>query len=75
MQRYFQSYFQGMWTAYIQNIRTGYPGFAMPANTTLPQRWMYPQTEYNNNTKNVEEAIKNQFGAQENITSKTWWVK
>lgn len=75
MQRYFQSYFQGMWTAYIQNIRTGYPGFAMPANTTLPQRWMYPQTEYNNNTKNVEEAIKNQFGAQEDITTKTWWVK
>ncbi len=75
MQRYIASYFQGGWTAYFQNLRTGYPGFMIPDGRALPYRWMYPQAEYTNNPDNVEAAINRQFGQQETTTDKTWWLK
>lgn len=74
-QRYFNSYFQGMWTPFFEYLRTGYPGFPIAPTSTLPYRWMYPQDEYNNNGDNVQAAIKGQFGNVENVTNKTWWLK
>ncbi|MDR3367239.1 MAG: SusD/RagB family nutrient-binding outer membrane lipoprotein [Prevotellaceae bacterium] len=76
LQKYFQSFLQGKWTPFFDALRTGYPEYRRPAGVKLPFRWMYPQSEYSYNAKNVAEAIKNQFGeGNDKIDQKTWWLK
>jgi hypothetical protein len=76
LQKYFQSFLQGKWTPFFEALRTGYPDYRRPAGVEIPFRWMYPQSEYNYNAKNVAEAIKNQFGEGNDKTDqKTWWMK
>jgi hypothetical protein len=76
LQKYFQSFFQGKWTPLFDNMRTGYPEYRRPAGVEIPFRWIYPQSEYNNNAENVSEAIKQQFGeGNDKINQKTWWLK
>lgn len=75
MQKYLRSFHQGGYTAYFDHLRTGYPGLRKAANVKTAYRWMYPQDEYNNNTANVSDAIKSQFGGNDNINLQTWWLK
>jgi hypothetical protein len=75
MQKYLRSFHQGGYTAYFDHLRTGYPSFRKAANVKTAYRWMYPQDEYNNNTANVSDAIKSQFGGNDNINLQTWWLK
>lgn len=75
-QRYLQSFFQGGWSAFYNQLRTGYPSFRRPAGVNIPYRWIYPQSEYNTNSDNVSNAIKDQFGAgNDKIDQSTWWIK
>ncbi|UIR54740.1 SusD/RagB family nutrient-binding outer membrane lipoprotein [Sphingobacterium sp. SRCM116780] len=75
MQKYLRSFHQGGYSAYFDHLRTGYPSFSKAENVKVAYRWMYPQDEYNNNTVNVSEAIKNQFAGNDNINLQTWWLK
>ncbi|MDR3188313.1 MAG: SusD/RagB family nutrient-binding outer membrane lipoprotein [Prevotellaceae bacterium] len=76
LQKYFQSFLQGKWTPFFDALRTGYPEYRRPAGVELPFRWMYPQSEYDYNAKNVTDAIKKQFGeGNDKINQKTWWLK
>lgn len=75
IQHYIQTYFHGTWTAYHNYLRTGYPKFLMADGVTMPTRWLYPQSEYNNNRENVNEAISRQFGNEEIIRNVVWWLK
>lgn len=75
MQKYLRSFHQGGYTAYFDHLRTGYPTLRKAANVKTAFRWMYPQDEYNNNTANVSDAIKSQFGGNDNINLQTWWLK
>lgn len=68
-------YFQGTWRAYFDYLRTGYPEFRLSAGMKVPTRWMYPQSEYNDNADNVSEAIQKQFGGNDNIYGTMWWLK
>jgi hypothetical protein len=36
---------------------------------------MYPSSELTNNTTNVQAAITSQFGGNDAISQKTWWLK
>lgn len=74
-QRYIASFFQGMWTPFFEYLRTGYPALRRPAGVSVPNRWMYPQAEYNNNTVNVQAALQRQFSGQDKISDATWWNK
>lgn len=75
-QKYCVSFYQGGWDPYFENLRTGYPGLMHIEGTTLPYRWMYPDSEYRYNTENVEEAITRQFGENNDRTSAIpWWLK
>lgn len=75
-QKYLQTYFQNGLTAYFSALRTGYPAYRRPAGVNLPFRWIYPQSEYNNNTEQVKKAITSQFGANnDQINQPTWWIK
>ncbi len=75
-QKYCVSFFQGGWYPFFEHLRTGYPQFAHLADNPIPYRWMYPDTENKYNTQNVEEAVKNQFGENnDKISAKPWWLK
>lgn len=76
MQKYLPSFLQGsLWLPYYEALRTGYPEFCRASGVQLPYRWMYPQSEYNNNAKNVEAALQSQFGGQDRTSDPTWWIK
>lgn len=76
MQKYLRSFLQGGWTPYFEHLRTGYPSFLEPSSGAPPKRWMYPQSEYQNNNAHVSEAIDRQFGdGGDNIRSTPWWLK
>ena len=74
-QKYCVSFFQGGWSPFFEHLRTGYPSFAHLADSPVPYRWMYPETESKYNTQNVEDAVTRQFGANnDKITAKPWWL-
>lgn len=75
MQKYIRSFHQGSWTAYFDHLRTGYPTFSKANPNHIAYRWMYPLKEYNSNSTNVAEAIKNQFAGSDVTTAQPWWVK
>ena len=75
-QKYLRTFFQSGWSAFYDQLRTGYPEFRRPQGVNVPFRWIYPQTEYDNNRANVSKAIENQFGAgNDKINQQVWWVK
>lgn len=75
MQKYLVNFYQGNWDSYYEQLRTGYPDFRRAAGVSLPKRWMYPQSEYNTNVDHVKEALKRQFGAENDDTRQTpWWL-
>lgn len=75
-QKYLRTFFQSGWTAFYENLRTGYPEFRRPQGVTIPYRWIYPQSEYDNNRTNVSKAIASQFGAgNDKINQLVWWLK
>lgn len=74
-QKYFTSFLQSGWRMYFDHLRTGYPNFTYLGTDTPPSRWIYPSSEYNDNSENVSKAIKDQFGAgNDEIRQKTWWL-
>lgn len=75
-QKYLPTFLQGsMWMPYYDQLRTGYPEFRRAAGVSLPYRWMYPQAEYNNNVTNVQAALQSQFGGNDRISDKPWWLR
>lgn len=75
-QKYLRSFLQGGWTPYFENLRTGYPHFLEPESGAPPTRWIYPQSEYQNNNQHVSEAISHQFGeGNDVIRAIPWWLK
>ncbi|NGP90128.1 SusD/RagB family nutrient-binding outer membrane lipoprotein [Fodinibius halophilus] len=76
MQKYLRSFLQGGWSAYFDQLRTGYPSFLEPESGAPPKRWIYPQSEYQNNNDHVSEAISRQFGdGNDKIRATPWWLK
>ena len=68
--------------AWYENRRTGYPEFILNASTNLnvpttqfPLRWLYPSNELSYNTDNLNAAINNQFGGNDNVNGVMWLLK
>ncbi|UNY99791.1 SusD/RagB family nutrient-binding outer membrane lipoprotein [Zhouia spongiae] len=75
-QKYLTSFLQSGWRAYFDQLRTGYPEFIYNNGSTPPTRWIYPQSEYIQNTENVSEAITRQFGGgNDKIRETPWWLQ
>ncbi|MDO6812672.1 SusD/RagB family nutrient-binding outer membrane lipoprotein [Tenacibaculum soleae] len=75
-QKYFTSFLQTGWRMYFDFLRTGYPKLPFDASATPPTRWMYPNSEYTENSKNTKAAVINQFGEGNDKTRElTWWLK
>lgn len=74
-QKYMTMFHQGQWTVYQDYLRTGYPNLPLQTGVTAPLRFRYPQVEYNYNNTNLQSALNAQYGGQDNITSKPWWLQ
>ena len=76
LQKYIPSFLQGGWRTYFDHLRTGYPEFRVDGTNTPPLRWMYPTSEYQQNSEHVSAAISAQFGeGNDKIRETTWWLK
>lgn len=78
-QKYLSMFFNYGSEPFFEQRRTGVPTFNVGASTAnngqVPVRWLYPQSEYENNAANVEAAVASQFGAAETINSRIWTIK
>lgn len=74
-QKYMTMFHQGQWTSYYDYLRTGYPNYPLQTGVTAPFRFRYPQAEYNYNSINLKTALASQYGGNDNINSKPWWLQ
>ncbi|GGF03970.1 Starch-binding associating with outer membrane [Chishuiella changwenlii] len=71
-QRYLSAFHQQGWNFFFDYLRTNYPNLPIQTGTAKPYRFLYPTSEYNNNTTNLQESISRQFNGTDNINLKTW---
>ncbi|KFF09909.1 hypothetical protein IW15_21910 [Chryseobacterium soli] len=74
-QKYMTMFHQAQWTSYYDYLRTGYPNYPLQTGVTAPFRFRYPQAEYNYNSVNLKTALISQYGGNDNINSKPWWLQ
>lgn len=74
-QKYMTMFHQSQWTSYYDYLRTGYPNFPLQSGVSAPFRFRYPQSEYNYNNANLKAALASQYGGNDNINSKPWWLQ
>lgn len=74
-QKYMTMFHQAQWTSYYDYLRTGYPNYPLQTGVTAPFRFRYPQAEYNYNSVNLKAALTSQYGGNDNINSKPWWLQ
>ncbi|BAP33647.1 uncharacterized protein CHSO_4610 [Chryseobacterium sp. StRB126] len=74
-QKYMIMFHQSQWTSYYDYLRTGYPNYPLQPGVSAPFRFRYPQSEYNYNSANLKTALTAQYGGDDNINSKPWWLQ
>lgn len=81
-QKYIASFIQFPYNSYYDYRRTGLPVLPISPSTNLnevptqlPQRWMYPMSEYSQNTQNIESAVSRQFDGKDETNSVMWILK
>ncbi|WP_336965546.1 SusD/RagB family nutrient-binding outer membrane lipoprotein [Chryseobacterium contaminans] len=74
-QKYMTMFHQSQWTSYYDYLRTGYPNYPLKSGVPAPFRFRYPQSEYNYNSTNLKAALTAQYGGDDNINSKPWWLQ
>ncbi|ROH98495.1 SusD/RagB family nutrient-binding outer membrane lipoprotein [Chryseobacterium sp. G0240] len=74
-QKYMTMFHQSQWTSYYDYLRTGYPNYPLQNGVSAPFRFRYPQSEYNYNGSNLKAALAAQYGGNDNINSKPWWLQ
>jgi hypothetical protein len=83
VQKYISSYLQSPFIVYYDYRRTGFPKFKINPSTNLnegaidkwPMRWMYEQGEYNQNAKNVLDAVRRQFDGNDDVNQLMWLLR
>ncbi len=81
-QKYLGSFLQNDWNVYFDYRRNGYPEFPINPATNkneiadkMPLRWLYPDSEYNYNQENIQQALTNQFGGKDDENQTIWILK
>ncbi|SHG65900.1 SusD/RagB family nutrient-binding outer membrane lipoprotein [Chryseobacterium vrystaatense] len=74
-QKYMTMFHQSQWTSYYDYLRTGFPAYPLKTGVSAPFRFRYPQTEYSYNSTNLKAALAAQYGGNDNINSKPWWLQ
>jgi hypothetical protein len=79
VQKYIALYMQSGWEAFFEQRRTGIPtlnvGPGTYNNGKVPKRWLYPQSEYDYNKENVDAAVQQQYGGDDNTNAVMWLLQ
>ena len=77
-QKYISFFLNSGWEAFYNQRRTGIPEFAIGPSTQnggqIPKRWLYPQSELDNNFEHVAEAINRQYNGNDNLNGVMWML-
>lgn len=75
-QKYLSYFLNTGWEAFYNQRRTGIPAFVVGPSTQnggqVPKRWLYPQSELDNNFENVSESINRQYSGNDNVNGVMW---
>ncbi|WP_038263377.1 SusD/RagB family nutrient-binding outer membrane lipoprotein [Zhouia amylolytica] len=79
-QKYISFFMNSGWEPFYNQRRTGFPEFKTNGggvlnNEIIPKRWMYPQSEINENLNNLETAVNRQFPDGDNVNGEMWLLK
>lgn len=81
-QKYIASFFQYPYESYYDYRRTGFPVLPINEQTNqntksdrIPVRFMYSDSEYSYNRKNLEEALERQFNGEDEANQLMWILK
>ena len=79
-QKYISHFMNGGWEPFFNHLRTGFPAFSVNGggvvnNQLVPKRWMYPQTEVQLNSTNLNTAIQRQYPSGDNINGVMWLLQ
>lgn len=81
-QKYFIYFLQQPWDGFYEYRRVLYPNLPIDPTTNmnqvpdqLPKRWMYPQTEYDENPDNLKEALNRQYNGEDKNNDLMWILK
>ena len=79
-QKYVAGFMQLSYQSYYDYRRTGYPVFPINPQSNMnsdkpdkmPMRWLYPNSEFSYNKKNVEDAIQKQYAGDDDVNAIMW---
>lgn len=79
-QKHISMFMNTGWQAFFDQRRTGMPVFNTDGAGALnggkiPKRWMYPDSERQYNTANVNAAVAKQYPSGDNINEIMWLIK
>ncbi len=78
-QKYIALFLQSDFEPFIEQRRTGYPIFNVGPGTLnngmVPKRWAYGTNEYQQNGKNVTDAVQSQYGGTDDVNQVMWLLK
>ena len=76
IQKYIAMFMNSGWEAFMEQRRTGTPVLSVGPGTynngLVPKRWLYPQSEYDYNTTNLETAVQSQYGGADDVNKVMW---
>ncbi|WP_215222748.1 SusD/RagB family nutrient-binding outer membrane lipoprotein [Echinicola shivajiensis] len=65
------------WESFFMTRRTGVPTYKFSSENNveqIPVRWIYPSSENDRNQENYRNALKNQFGSENDSRDEVMWL-
>lgn len=79
LQKHIAFFMNSGWEAFWEQRRTGLPELSVGPGTyndmMVPKRWIYPQSEYDYNTENVNAAIQSQYSGDDDVNKLMWLLQ
>lgn len=80
IQKHIASFLNTGWNIFYEQRRTGFPEYDVSGGGTgnngqVPKRFLYPESEINNNNENLKIAISRQFTQGDDINSLIWSIE
>jgi hypothetical protein len=75
IQKHIAFFMNSGWEAFYEQRRTGVPTLSIGPGTyttEVPKRWLYPQSEYDYNLGNLNNALQSQYGGSDDVSSAMW---
>ena len=79
IQKHIAMFMNSGWEAFTEQRRTGQPTLDVGPGTyndgKVPKRWLYPQSEYDYNSGNLNNALESQYAGVDDVNNVMWLLK